>query len=117
MNNMRESHLMKIHYITALAAVGLVAIHIMFRLTQGFAESLEYENVIANYEFIPYAIVLELVLILISIHGFNGLRIILIELKQGQAYEKGVTYGCLSCMIALIAYGSRTIIMTSMGMV
>ncbi len=117
MNNMRESHLMKIHYITALAAVGLVAIHIMFRLTQGFAESLEYENVIANYEFIPYAIVLELVLILISIHGFNGLRIILIELKQGQAYEKGVTYGCLACMIALIAYGSRTIIMTSMGMV
>jgi len=52
---MRESTIMKIHYGTALGAVALVAVHILFRLTQGFAESLEYENVIANYEFLPYA--------------------------------------------------------------
>ena len=32
-------------------------------------------------------------------------------------YENAVTYGCLVAMIALIAYGSRTIIMASMGMV
>jgi succinate dehydrogenase / fumarate reductase membrane anchor subunit len=51
------------------------------------------------------------------VHGFNGLRIILLELKQGNAYENAVTYGCLAAMIALIAYGSRTIIMASMGMV
>ena len=42
---------MKIHYGTALGAVVLVAVHILMRLTQGFAESLEYENVIANYQF------------------------------------------------------------------
>jgi len=56
-------------------------------------------------------------LILISVHGFNGLRIILLELKQGRVYENAVTYGCLAAMIVLIAYGSRTIIMASMGMV
>jgi len=56
-------------------------------------------------------------LILISVHGFNGLRVILLELKQGNAYENVVTYGCLAAMIALIAYGSRTIIIASMGMV
>ena len=28
-----------------------------------------------------------------------------------------VTYGCVASMAVLIAYGSRTIIMTSMGMV
>ena len=48
---MRESTIMKIHYGTALAAVALVAVHILMRLTTGFAESLEYENVLANYKF------------------------------------------------------------------
>ncbi len=108
---------MKIHYGTAIAAVALVAVHILMRLTQGYAESLEYESVLANYKFIPYAVMLELILILLSIHGFNGLRVILLELKQGRIYEKAVSYGCLAAMIGLIAYGSRTIIVVNMGMV
>ena len=114
---MRESIIMKIHYGTALAAIAFVAVHILFRLTQGFAESLQYESVLANYKFLPYAGMLEILLILLSIHGFNGLRVILIELKQGRGYEKTVTYGCIAGMIAVIIYGSRTIFMTSMGMV
>ena len=114
---MRESTVMKIHYGTALAAVALVAVHILMRLTMGYAESLEYENVLANYKFVPYAIMLEIILILLAVHGFNGLRVILLELKQGRLYEKSVSYGCLIGMIGLIAYGSRTIIMTNMGIV
>ena len=114
---MKESVVMKIHYGTALGAVFLTVIHILMRMTQDFHESLEFENVLANYEMLGYAILLELILILISVHGFNGLRIILLEMRQGQSYEKGVTYGCIAAMIALVAYGSRTIIMTSMGMV
>lgn len=114
---MRESIIMKIHYGTALGSVALVAVHILFRMTQGFAESLQYENVIANYKFLPYAGMLEIILILLSIHGFNGLRVILLELKQGRSYEKAVSWGCIAGMVAVIAYGSRTIIMTSMGMV
>ena len=107
---------MKIHYGTALGAVALVAVHILFRMTQDFQESLTYESVIANYEFLPYALMLELILILLSVHGFNGLRVILIELKQGSVYEKSVTYGCLAAMAAVIAFGSRTIFITSLGM-
>ena len=114
---MRESTIMKIHYGTAIAAVALVAVHILMRLTQGFAESLEYESVLANYKFVPYAIMLELILVLLSIHGFNGLRVILLELKQGKIYEKAVSYGCTAAMIGLIAYGSRTIITVNMGLV
>jgi len=114
---MRESTIMKIHYGTAIAAVALVAVHILMRLTQGYAESLEFESVLANYKFIPYAIMLELILILLSIHGFNGLRVVLLELKQGRTYEKAVSYGCIAAMIGLIAYGSRTIIVVNMGMV
>jgi len=116
-NIMRESHIMKIHYLTALVAVGFVIIHIMVRVMQGFSDSLLFDNVIANYKSIPYAVVLEAMLILISVHGFNGLRVILLEVKQGRVYENAVTYGCLAAMIVLIAYGSRTIIMASMGMV
>jgi len=108
---------MKIHYGTALGAVALVAVHILFRLTQNFSESLQYDSVITNYEFLPYALLLELILVLISIHGFNGLRVILLELKQGNKYEKTVTYGCIAAMIIVIAYGSRTIFLTSLGMI
>lgn len=116
-SNMRESHIMKIHYGTALAAIGLVAVHVLMRVADGFSESLLYANVIANYKFLPYAGLLEIILILLSIHGFNGLRVILLELKQGPKYEKAVSYGCVAAMIALIAYGSRTIIMVNTGMV
>ena len=114
---MRESVVMKIHYGTALGAVALVAIHILMGLTVDFHQSLTYEAVVANYQMIGYALLLELILILISVHGFNGLRVILLELRQGSGYEKGVTYGCIAAMVALIAYGSRTIIMTNMGMI
>ena len=114
---MRESTIMKIHYGTAIAAVALVAVHVLMRLTMNFHESLEYETVLANYKFVPYAIMFELILVLLSIHGFNGLRVIILELKQGRIYEKAVSYGCVAAMIGLIAYGSRTIIMVNMGMV
>jgi succinate dehydrogenase / fumarate reductase membrane anchor subunit len=113
---MRESIIMKIHYGTALGAVALVAIHILFRMTQNFSESLQYQNVIANYHLLPYALMLEVVLILLSVHGFNGLRVILLELKQGIMYEKMINYGSIGGMAALIAYGSRTILMAGMGM-
>ena len=115
-NKMRESLIMKVHYGTALGAVALVAIHILFRMTQNFSDSLQYESVIANYHFLPYALMLEVVLVLLSVHGFNGLRVILLELKQGIGYERAVNYGCLGAMAALVVYGSRTILMAGMGM-
>jgi len=112
---LRESIIMKIHYGTALGAVALVAVHILIRMTQKFSDSLQYQNVIANYHFLPYALMLEVVLILLSVHGFNGLRVILLELKQGTSYERAINYGSIGAMVALIAFGSRTILMAGMG--
>jgi len=106
---------MKIHYGTALGAVALVAVHILMRMSQKFSDSLQYQNVIANYHFLPYALMLEVLLILLSVHGFNGLRVILLELKQGSTYERMINYGSLAAMAVLIAYGSRTILMAGMG--
>ncbi|MEM2760439.1 MAG: succinate dehydrogenase [Nitrososphaerales archaeon] len=111
---MREGTIMNIHYITGLAAIILVGIHIMFRLIVPYGESLQYENVIANYQNLPYAIVLELILVTVAIHGFNGLRVVLIELKQGSHWETGVKWGCVTAAVAIIAYGSRTILLASM---
>lgn len=112
---MRESIIMKIHYGTALGAVVLVAVHILMRLSQKYSDSLQYQNVLANYHFLPYALMLEVVLILLSVHGFNGLRVILLELKQGATYERAINYGSIASMAALVAYGSRTILMAGMG--
>jgi succinate dehydrogenase / fumarate reductase membrane anchor subunit len=112
---MRESIIMKIHYGTALGAVALVAVHILMRMTQKFSDSLQYQNVITNYHFLPYALMLEVVLVLLAVHGFNGLRVILLELKQGSTYERAINYGSIAAMAVLIAYGSRTILMAGMG--
>ena len=110
---MRESTVMKIHYITGLAALFTVALHIMMRLIMPFSMSLEYENVVANYQNIFYALLLESILVLISIHGFNGLRVMLLELRQGMLWEKFVILFTLSAMLAVIGYGTRTIIIVN----
>ena len=110
----RESQIRKIHYATAMGAVGLVALHILVRFSTGnFAQSLTYENVIANYQNLTYAVLLELMLILISIHGFNGLRGILLDYKSGIRYDKLVNWGCFLSAMGLIAFGTTVIILAN----
>jgi succinate dehydrogenase / fumarate reductase membrane anchor subunit len=110
---LRESQITKIHYVTGVLALFAVAVHILFRLIMPFGQSLLYQNVIANYHNIFYALLLEAILILISIHGFNGLRVILVELKQSAKWESTITILVLIAMIAIIAYGTRTIVIAS----
>ena len=110
---LRESQIMKIHYITGVLALITVAVHIMMRLIMPYNMSLEYENVVLNYKNIFYAILLESILVLIAIHGFNGLRIILLELRQNEIWEKAVTIITFIAMIGVIAYGTRTIIVAN----
>jgi succinate dehydrogenase / fumarate reductase membrane anchor subunit len=109
----RESQIMKMHYVTAIAALFAVAVHIIMRLIMPFSMTLSYTNVIANYHNIPYALLLESILILIAIHGFNGLRVMLLELRQNTLWEKGVTIFTLVATVSVIAYGTRTIIVAS----
>ena len=104
---------MKIHYITGVCALFVVAIHIMMRLIMPYNMSLEFENVILNYKNIFYAILLETILILIAIHGFNGLRIILLEFRQNELWEKSVNIFVIIAMIGIIAFGTRTIIIAN----
>ncbi|MGD1835065.1 MAG: succinate dehydrogenase [Nitrososphaeraceae archaeon] len=110
---LRESQIMKIHYITGVCALVTVAVHIMMRLIMPYNMSLEYENVVLNYKNVFYAILLESILVLIAIHGFNGLRIILLELRQNEIWEKAVTIFTFIAMVGIIAYGTRTIIVAN----
>jgi len=110
---LRESQITKIQYLTGITALFAVAVHILFRLIMPFGQSLSYQNVVANYHNIFYALLLEAILILISIHGFNGLRIILIELKQSSRWDSIITILVLIAMIGIIAYGTRTIVIAS----
>jgi succinate dehydrogenase / fumarate reductase, membrane anchor subunit len=110
---LHESQVMKIHYITAIAALFVVAVHILMRLIMPYSMSLQYENVVVNYHNIPYALLLESILVLIAIHGFNGLRVILLEFRQNETWENGITIFTITAMIAIIAYGTRTIIMAN----
>ena len=110
---LRESQIMKIHYITGVGALFVVAIHILMRLIMPFDMSLEFENVILNYKNIFYALLLESILILIAIHGFNGLRVILLELRQNEIWEKTVNIIVILGLIGIIAYGTRTIIIAN----
>ena len=71
-----------------------------------------YENVISNYR-LTYAILLELILVLVSVHGFNGLRGILLDYKSGIKYEKFVNWGCFLSAISLITYGTIVIILAN----
>jgi succinate dehydrogenase membrane anchor subunit len=110
---LRESQIMKIHYITGISALFVVAIHILMRLIMPFNMSLEFENVILNYKNIFYALLLESILVLIAIHGFNGLRVILLEIRQTLIWERAVNILVLVAMIGIIAYGTRTIIIAN----
>ena len=104
---------MKIHYFTGVGALFVVAIHIMMRLIMPFNMSLEFENVILNYKNIFYALLLESILILIAIHGFNGLRVILLEIRQTIIWERAVNRIVIVAMIGIVAYGTRTIIIAN----
>lgn len=110
---LKESQIMKIHYITGIAAIFVVALHIIMRLVVPFEQSLEYDYIITNYKNIVYVLILEAILVLISVHGFNGIRIILLELRQNRAWENMVTVVTISAMIGLVAYGTRTIILAN----
>jgi succinate dehydrogenase / fumarate reductase membrane anchor subunit len=110
---LRESQIMKIHYITGISALFVVAIHILMRLIMPFNMSLEFENVILNYKNIFYALLLESILVLIAIHGFNGLRVILLEIRQTLIWERAVDILVIVAMIGIIAYGTRTIIIAN----
>jgi succinate dehydrogenase membrane anchor subunit len=115
---MRESTMMQLQYVTAVAAIVLVTVHLLMQgVLVPYGEAVSFERVLSVYRSAVDAALLEILLVVILAHGFNGLRIILLEWRQGAGWTRGVNWAVLALTLATIAYGTRTVILAATGQV
>ena len=109
---MKESRLMLIQYLTAGAAVVLVSFHLLLQgVLVPYATAISFGTVLASYRSVFSIAFLELLLVVVLVHGFNGVRIILHELKQTVAWSRWVDAGTVIAIVASVGYGTRTILL------
>jgi succinate dehydrogenase / fumarate reductase membrane anchor subunit len=115
---MRESTMMQLQYVTAILAIGLVTLHLLMQgVLVPYGEAISFQRVLSVYRNVVDGALLEILLIVILAHGFNGLRIILLEWRQGASWTKGVNWVVLVITLATMAYGTRTVILAATGLV
>ncbi len=115
---MRESAIMRLQYVTALLAIGLVTVHLLMQgVLVPYGEAISFQRVLSIYRSAVDGALLEMLLVVVLAHGFNGLRIILLEWRQGAAWTRGVNWAVLASTVATIAYGTRTVILAATGQV
>lgn len=115
---MRESTIMQLQYATAILAVGLVTLHLLMQgVLVPYGEAISFQRVLSVYRNSVDGALLEVLLIVVLAHGFNGLRIILLEWRQGAGWTRGVNWTVLVVTLALMAYGTRTVILAATGQV
>jgi len=115
---MKESNLMLIQYVTAVAAIVLVSIHLLMQgVLVPYYHAISFAQVLSVYRSWFDGALLELLLIVVVVHGFNGLRTILLEWRQSLAWTKGVNWSCLLVMVAVVIYSTKTVILSVTGVV
>lgn len=108
---------MLIQYSTGIIALVLVALHLLQHgIIVPYGVSLAFQNVLNSYKSIINASLLELLLIVILVHGFNGLRVILLEWRQGKAWTKHVNTLIVTAIAITIVYGTKTVILAASAM-
>ena len=113
---MKESKLMLIQYGTAVAAVALVSVHLIMQgVIYPYSTAISFGNMLSIYRNGFYAIFLEALLVVVLVHGFNGVRIILHELRQSAPWTRWVDAGTVVAIVATVAYGTRTVILAIFG--
>jgi len=113
---MKESRLMLVQYATAVAAVVLVSVHLIMQgVIYPYAVAISFNNILSVYRNGFYAIFLEVLLVVVLVHGFNGVRIILNELRQTKPWTTWVDAGTVLAIIVTVAYGTRTVILAVFG--
>jgi succinate dehydrogenase membrane anchor subunit len=113
---MRESSLMRLQYVTAVLALFLVSIHLLMQgVLVPFGEALLFQRVLSVYRNAVDGALLELLLVVVLAHGYNGLRVILLEWRQGARWTSGVNWAVLAAALATIGYGTRTVILAATG--
>ena len=113
---MRESRLMLVQYATAVAAVVLVSVHLIMQgVIYPYATAISFSNILSIYRNGLYAIFLEALLVVVLVHGFNGVRIILHEFRQTKPWTMWVDAGTVLAIVVTVGYGTRTVILAVFG--
>jgi len=113
---MKESRLMQLQYVTAVAALLLVGFHLLMQgVLVPYGEALSFQRVLSLYRDWVDGSLLELLLVVVLLHGFNGLRMILLEWKQSPSWSAWVNGGAIIAASLAIAYGTRTVIFAVLG--
>lgn len=113
---MKESRIMLLQYATAVVALFLVAIHLLMQgVLVPYGEALSFQQVLSIYRYWVDGALLETLLVIVLLHGFNGLRIILLEWRQTAHWSAWVNTGVVVAVILTVAYGTRTIILAMAG--
>ncbi len=107
---------MMIQYVTGILSVFLVSVHLLYQgVIVPYEKAISFSQVLSLYRHIFYGSMLEILLVVILVHGFNGLRIILLELNQSQDWSKAVDIITVIATVVTIAYGTRTVILAVFG--
>jgi len=113
---MKESRLMLVQYATAVAAVALVSVHLIMQgVIYPYTTAISFDNILSIYKNGLYATFLEALLVVVLVHGFNGVRIILNEFRQTRPWTRWVDVGTVLAIIVTVAYGTRTVILAVFG--
>ena len=113
---MKESRVMLIQYGTALLAIALVSIHLIMQgVIYPYATAISFSNILSVYQNGFYAVFLEALLIVVLVHGFNGVRIILHEWRQTAPWSRWVDIGTVLAIAVSVGYGTKTVILAVFG--
>ena len=113
---MIESRVMLIQYATALLAIALVSFHLILQgVFYPYATAISFSNILSVYQNGFYAVFLEALLIVVLVHGFNGVRIILHEWRQTAPWSRWVDIGTVLAIAVSVGYGTRTIMLAVFG--
>lgn len=115
---MRESTIMQLQYATAILALGLVTVHLLMQgVLVPYGEAVSFQRVLSVYRNVVDGALLEILLIVVLAHGFNGLRIILLEWRPSAGWSRGVNSTVLLATLVAISYGTRTVVLAVTGQV
>ncbi|HXW36888.1 MAG TPA: succinate dehydrogenase [Nitrososphaerales archaeon] len=112
----RESKLMQLQYGTAVVALVLVALHLLMQgVLVPYSTAISFQHVLSVYRSWIDGSLLEVLLVVVVAHGFNGFRIILVEWKQGKSWTTMANWGTMLAALLAIVYGTRTVILAVLG--
>ena len=113
---MKESRLMQLQYATAVAALVLVGLHLLMQgVLVPYSEAISFQRVLSLYKGWINGSLLEILLVVVLAHGFNGFRIVLLEWKQTEGWTTWVNWGTLAAAVLAMAYGTRTVLLAVLG--